>query len=140
MIDARCRRAHAAGLPAGGRLRDITTQHSCLREGTALANASDHAWLFGKTMSLLLDLDVSVRALHGHKARTALTGLGIGAIITRAIQELAGHRDLTTTQRYMHLSPAAVESAIRLLESPAVLPGRGDMLETAINEIGKVNN
>jgi hypothetical protein len=40
----------------------------------------------------------------------------------------------------MHLSPAAVESAIRLLESPAVLPGRGDMLETAINEIGKVNN
>ena len=24
-------------------------------------------------------------------------------------QDLAGHRDLTTTQRYMHLSPAAIE-------------------------------
>ena len=35
----------------------------------------------------------------------------------RAIQELAGHADLTTTQRYMHLSPAAIESAIRLLDS-----------------------
>jgi site-specific recombinase XerC len=35
----------------------------------------------------------------------------------RAIQELAGHRDLVTTQRYMHLSPAAIESAIRLLDS-----------------------
>ncbi|HEV3063318.1 MAG TPA: hypothetical protein VGY48_34050, partial [Vicinamibacterales bacterium] len=34
----------------------------------------------------------------------------------RAIQELAGHSDLTTTQRYMHLSPAAVEGAIRLLD------------------------
>jgi hypothetical protein len=34
----------------------------------------------------------------------------------RAIQELAGHEDLTTTQRYMHLSPAAIEGAIRLLE------------------------
>ena len=34
----------------------------------------------------------------------------------RAIQELAGHQDLTTTQRYMHLSPAALEGAIRLLE------------------------
>ena len=36
----------------------------------------------------------------------------------RAIQELAGHQDLTTTQRYMHMSPAAIESAIRLLDAP----------------------
>jgi ferredoxin-NADP reductase len=34
----------------------------------------------------------------------------------RAIQELAGHRDLGMTRRCMHLSPAALESAIRLLE------------------------
>jgi hypothetical protein len=30
--------------------------------------------------------------------------------------ELAGHQDLRTTQRYMHLSPAAIEAAMRLLE------------------------
>ena len=35
----------------------------------------------------------------------------------RAIQELAGHQDLATTQRYMHLSPAALDAAIRLLEA-----------------------
>jgi hypothetical protein len=29
---------------------------------------------------------------------------------------LAGHADLSTTQRYMHLSPAATEDAIRLLD------------------------
>jgi len=35
----------------------------------------------------------------------------------KAIQELAGHQDLATTQRYMHLSPAALDAAIRLLET-----------------------
>ena len=48
----------------------------------------------------------------------------------RAIQELAGHQDLGTTQRYMHLSPAAIASAIRLLD--------GDGLETAIGVGGKL--
>jgi hypothetical protein len=38
----------------------------------------------------------------------------------KAIQvvELAGHTDLKTTLRYVHLSPAMKDSAIRLLEQP----------------------
>ena len=36
----------------------------------------------------------------------------------RAIQELAGHQDITTTQRYMHLSPAALDAAVQLLDGP----------------------
>ena len=38
----------------------------------------------------------------------------------RAIQELAGHSELGVTQRYMHLSPAALDAAIRLLDSRSV--------------------
>ena len=38
-----------------------------------------------------------------------------------AIQELAGHRELGMTQRYMHLSPAALDSAIRLLDQPSAV-------------------
>jgi len=49
----------------------------------------------------------------------------------RSIQELAGHGELSVTQRYMHLSPAALESAIRLLESSSMPSGRGDGVETA---------
>ena len=48
----------------------------------------------------------------------------------RAIQELAGHRELGMTQRYMHLSPAALDSAIRLLDQPLVLQKFGDLVET----------
>ena len=43
----------------------------------------------------------------------------------RAIQELAGHMDLATTQRYMHLSPAAIDGAIRL-DAPGSGVANGD--------------
>jgi hypothetical protein len=44
----------------------------------------------------------------------------------RAIQELAGHQDPGTTQRYMHLSPAALNAAIRLLDGAE---SRGGIVE-----------
>jgi len=53
-----------------------------------------------------------------------------GAAI-RAVQELVGHQDLTMTQRYAHLSPAALIDTVRLLESRVAESGRGEILETA---------
>lgn len=45
----------------------------------------------------------------------------------RAIQELAGQPDLSMTQRYMHVSPMALEGSIRLLDQA----GGGRIVETA---------
>ena len=53
----------------------------------------------------------------------------------RAIQELAGHQDLSTTQRYMHLSPAAIEGAIRLLDQGKPAQVFGDILNTGGSRI-----
>ena len=44
----------------------------------------------------------------------------------KAIQDLAGHAHISTTQRYLHLSPAALDQAIRLLEAPGISSGRGN--------------
>jgi integrase len=49
----------------------------------------------------------------------------------KAIQELVGHKDLSMTLRYMHLSPASLETAIRLLDSPALICRRGNIVATA---------
>lgn len=124
--------------PKGGRLRyvPLTTRLAsalqaarhlrgpfvfCERDG-AMANERtigdhvDHASRAAK---------VTHRGIHILR-HTFCSHLAMKGAPAGAIQELAGHVDLKTTQRYMHLSPAAIEGAIRLLESSA----RGDSGET----------
>jgi hypothetical protein len=63
----------------------------------------------------------------------------------KAIPELAGHADLTTTMRYMHLSPAARHDAIALLnirEEPLrdERANLGDIVETAVSGSAATRN
>jgi integrase len=69
-----------------------------------------------------------------HNRHTFCSHLAMRGAPTRAIQELAGHSDIATTQRYMHLSPASLDAAIRLLETgteTGIPPSRGGMVEAA---------
>ena len=52
-----------------------------------------------------------------HKLRhTCGSRLAMKGAPTLAIKEILGHRDIKTTERYMHLAPGATETAIRLLD------------------------
>lgn len=62
---------------------------------------------------------------------TFCSHLAMQGATPKAIQELAGHQDLSTTQRYMHLSPAHKDAAIRLLDQrPTGDEELGDLKET----------
>jgi site-specific recombinase XerD len=53
------------------------------------------------------------------------------ALVT-AVKELAGHRDIATTMRYIHLAPSVLTEAIALLNGREVSLRRGDNGETAV--------
>ena len=48
---------------------------------------------------------------------TFCSRLAMRGATAKAIQELAGHVSLFTTQRYMHLSPAAKDTAVQALDN-----------------------
>jgi site-specific recombinase XerD len=48
----------------------------------------------------------------------------------RGVQELVRHQSFAMTQRYSHLSPAAFDATIRLLDKRASLRAVGDSLQT----------
>ncbi len=75
-----------------------------------------------------------------HRLRhTFCSHLAMRGAPARAIQELAGHQDLTTTQRYMHLSPGGDRGRDSAAGSagPKRRESFGDIVETGSTEIAK---
>ena len=84
--------------------------------------ATSSARLDGRTLSLAC-IGCDTRFVHIS---------GCAALRRERSKSSQGMQELTTTQRYMHLSPAAVEGAIRLLDQPRSSGSRGDIIvETA---------
>src|SRR5207244_140876 len=125
-------------VPKGGRLRyvPLTTrltsalrQHRHLKGPRVLCSEIGSPLTQREVQGLVLRAArrANLRHVGVHVLRhTFCSHLAMRGAPARAIQELAGHRDLITTQRYMHLSPAAIESAIRLLDGTIVATGAND--------------
>jgi site-specific recombinase XerD len=119
--------------PKGGRSGTVDL---CDRLADALAAHQPHSRLLAQDDRVLCRADgrpLTERIVRRHlEAAERLAGLparGVhclrhtfGAHLAmrgaspKAIQELMRHADLSMTQRYTHLSPAARESAVRLLD------------------------
>ena len=124
-------------VPKGGRIRHLplTTRlarvlcaHRHLRGVRVLMTKKGRVLTHRMVQRAMERVARRAQVPHGvHILRhTFCSHLAMRGAPARAIQELAGHRDLTTTQRYMHLSPAAKESAIRLLDQPVPSEIRGE--------------
>jgi integrase len=120
-------------VPITSRLAEALRAHRHLRTARVLCRA-DATRLTESALSEAVRRAArlaNLRCTGPHMLRhTFCSHLAMRGVPARTIQELAGHRDLSTTQRYMHLTPAAVEDAIRLLDRPKTTIGFGDILET----------
>lgn len=83
-------------------------------------------WMMATTRRAQLEPTGGLHILR----HTFCSHLAMKGAPTKAIQELAGHKELVTTMRYMHLSPATRQAAIALLDQEWAEEARGDMLET----------
>jgi len=129
-------------VPMTSRLAEALRVHRGLRGPRVLCDETGQP-LSQKMVQLLVRRSAE-RANLAHKGvhilrHTFCSHLAMRGAPARAIQELAGHRNLSTTEKYMHLSPAAIEGAIRLLEQPANGPLFGDILETGARPISKAS-
>ncbi len=115
------------------RLSDALRQHRHLK-GPLVLYREDGTPMTANALCSLLERSAKragVPVIGPHALRhTFCSHLAMRGAPARAIQELAGHKDLQTTQRYMHLSPAALDDAIGLLERPRPQEGRGEIRET----------
>jgi integrase len=116
-------------LPKGGRSRRLPlTERLCealkahrhlqgprvlyCDDGTSPTNKVVRKWMERAQRRAMLPATGAYHILR----HTFCSHLAMQGATAKAIQELAGHQDLTTTQRYMHLSPAHKDAAIRLLD------------------------
>src|SRR4029450_6424871 len=110
-------------MPKGGRLRYMPMTKrltEALRDARHLRGAGVLCNSAGKPLTQKVVQVMLRRAARRANVKggvhilrhTFCSHLAMRGAPARAIQELAGHQDLATTQRYIHLSPAAIYSAI----------------------------
>jgi len=123
-------------IPLAPRLRAALSEHRHLRgphvlwtkRGTFPANTTIRSWLNQMQKTAAFEETGTHVLRHTFCSHLAMLGKPV-----RVIQELAGHQSITTTERYMHLAPAAARDAVEGLRRPANWRHAGDGHSAVIN-------
>lgn len=130
-------------VPKGGKGRKVTmtgelaaalAKHRNLRDrvlttddGQGLTNKIVRTWFERAQRAAGLEVTGAIHRLrHTFCSMLASEGAPPGAI-----QKLAGHASISTTMKYMHLSPTTLDAAIGLLDRAFTRPESGEGLEKA---------
>lgn len=111
------------GLPKGGRTRDVPMTPELLNALKAIRSLNERVFS-GMTNHVVRTMMASIMRRAGLEGEaihifrhTFCSHLALAGVAARAIQELAGHADISTTQKYMHLAPSDKTRAIAMLSN-----------------------
>ena len=139
-------------LPKGGRHRDVPMSARLMAalkahrhlvgprvlygdDGAAVSAKVVRSWIRAAERRAAREVTGRIHILR-HTFCSHLAILGAPA---KAIQELAGHTELTTTMRYMHLSPSARATAVSLLDKqPQMAAARVEEARRSLQEFGDI--
>ncbi|HVP66430.1 MAG TPA: tyrosine-type recombinase/integrase [Anaeromyxobacteraceae bacterium] len=105
-------------------------------DGSSLTNKVVRLWMLAAQRRAGLPVRNGGTHILRH---TFCSHLAMQGAAAKAIQELAGHSTLAMTQRYMHLSPAAKDSAIALLNARPVESPNARGTRLAPEAVSQVN-
>jgi integrase len=137
-------------VPKGGRSRHVPltrsltaalTAHRHLRSDRVLCQADGSPITRDRVIKAIRAAEraAGLREAGVHTLRhTFCSHLAMRGAAAGAIQAIAGHANLSTTQQYIHISPAATQDAIRLLDGCRSAPVFGDIVETEKAVAGSV--
>lgn len=106
-------------IPMTQRLRAALQDIRHLRGDRVLCGAAGEAWTRHMIRAMLRTIckRAGLRVVGAHVLRhTFCSHLAMRGAAPKAIQELAGHKSLKVTLRYMHLTETALRDTIRLLD------------------------
>ncbi|MBX3215175.1 MAG: site-specific integrase [Labilithrix sp.] len=119
-------------VPMTGPLAEALKAHRNLRErvvtqddGSELTNKVVRMWLERAQRAARLEQCGGIHRLR----HTFCSHLAMRGATVMAIKALAGHASISTTQRYMHLSPSTLDAAIGLLDAAWNAPEVGETVE-----------